>query len=508
MLKHFFKSGSETSRPSVLTGVGRSVRGFEMVAKNISKRIKSEWASIHLARNGSVIVGVKSNGTARCFHFQSLEDLKHGLDSKAICVKNWALCVPRQLCILKSLSLPACNLEEAAQMVEFELSSLIPIPTQYLAYGCTEVSSDANMFKVMVYILRLDQLNSHLEPYVSLGLMPSRILPCSLAIQEWCYRSVDDLNSEPTAIALIDSPHCQILRSVDGRLHKARSLALSGADIDANSRVIAQEILCQLQDASLSQKQNCRIILVASPDVAAGIKDRLTNQIGALAPEAVMVAEVPEIISCDASDSGLPHDANHDHVYGAVITAGLLDLLEHPKVSYLNLVPRDQLAHQARRLRNINYLWTSGLSILFVLFLWLCLLAMNWRIERASRQIEAEIAPIKDIAHSVETKRQQVKALQDQLSDRGQITKLIEELYRFTPKNISLSELDFVNRHTGPVLQIRGQADILANAFGYIEAMRDARLLKEMQIENAQQIAKPGGSIVEFRASCVVKQDE
>jgi hypothetical protein len=54
-------------------------------------------------------------------------------------------------------------------------------------------------------------------------------------------------------------------------------------------------------------------------------------------------------------------------------------------------------------------------------------------------------------------------------------------------------------------LEIKAQADTLSNAFDYAEAMQEATLLQEMQIENAQQVPRPGGSVVEFKALCFIR---
>ena len=121
--------------------------------------------------------------------------------------------------------------------------------------------------------------------------------------------------------------------------------------------------------------------------------------------------------------------------------------------------------------------------------------------------IERQIAPIEYIASTVESKRQRIKAVRNQISNRGQVAKILEELYRYTPRTISISELRFVSRHNGASIAIKGQADVLSNAFEYVNAVSQAELLGTIQIVNAQQIPRPGGSVVEFKAECVVRND-
>ena len=119
--------------------------------------------------------------------------------------------------------------------------------------------------------------------------------------------------------------------------------------------------------------------------------------------------------------------------------------------------------------------------------------------------VEAEIAPIKDVARRIEAKREQVRAIQDQLAHRGLMLKVLQELYEYTPPSISLNELRLTSQEGTTSIWISGQADILSNAFGYTEALKEARLLKELNIENAQQLIRSGGkSVVEFKAECTL----
>jgi len=191
----------------------------------------------------------------------------------------------------------------------------------------------------------------------------------------------------------------------------------------------------------------------------------------------------------------------------ALAAQGLLHLAESCQLPESNLLPVDYQRKQKRRTLLINSIGALVLSLASLVLLWLCLAAANWRIQWAYEPIESEIAPIQHIARSVESKRQQVTAVQQQLSSRGQIMQILTDLYEHTPKEVSLSRLVFVTKPTGATVEIKGQADTLSNAFDYAEVMRKATLLNELQIENAQQVPRPGGSIVEFKAFCVIKDN-
>jgi Tfp pilus assembly protein PilN len=145
------------------------------------------------------------------------------------------------------------------------------------------------------------------------------------------------------------------------------------------------------------------------------------------------------------------------------------------------------------------------LCVFAILCLWLNFAIMNWRIQRACQKIEKEIAPIKHIAADVESKRQKVKAIQAQLSNRDQISEIFSQLYKYSPKQISISQMSYLSKADTASVNIKGQADTLSSAFEYSDAMKDSELLNNIQIINAQQIPRPGGSVVEFKAECTMR---
>jgi hypothetical protein len=118
------------------------------------------------------------------------------------------------------------------------------------------------------------------------------------------------------------------------------------------------------------------------------------------------------------------------------------------------------------------------------------------------------IAPIESVAGGVDKKRQRVRAIQNQLSNRGLITLVFKELYKYTPKNISISRLRFSPKDGGVLIEMQGQADSLQGAYEYTEAMlREAALMNRIEMVKNQVIPRPGGSVAEFKAQSTIRND-
>jgi len=467
------------------------------------RKIKTDWASLTVTGEGQAVVCVECSGTARCLQFDSLEELKKALYSKKIAVKKWAVAVPRSLCILKPLTVPASDMAEVAKMLEFELPSLVPLPPNEIVYGCTRLNKQDNMLKVLVCILKVNVLNEYLGPYEAIGIEPRRITLDSLAVQNW-FSVAGGVTSDAKISVFVEKHRCIVLTCINGDFHMTDEGYLPEGHVGISSREVVQEIFSRQDQLPAWLREKTAILLAGAKEYTSEIESLLRAAPGKAGYEKVRIVESPQIACCQGGNDD--RDGN-GLSFEAVATTGLFELAVNSKLPYSNLLPREYLKRTRLKALLYNYLLTGLLSLLLILLLWLSLVTMNWRIEKRSRMIERQIAPIEYIASTVESKRQRIKAVRNQISNRGQVAKILEELYRYTPRTISISELRFVSRHNGASIEIKGQADVLSNAFEYVNAVSQAELLGTIQIVNAQQIPRPGGSVVEFKAECVVRND-
>lgn len=467
------------------------------------RKIKTDWASLTVTGQGQAVVCVECAGTARCLQFSSLDELRKALYSKKIAVKKWAVAVPRSLCILKPLTVPASDMAEVAKMLAFELPSLVPLPPNEIVYGCTLLNKQDNMLKVLVCILKLSVLNEYLGPYEAIGIEPRRITLDSLAVQNW-FSAAGEVTSNTKTSVFVEKQRCIVLTCINGDFHMTDEGYLSEGQVEISSQEVVDEILSRQDQLPASVREKTAILLAGAKECTSEIESLLRAALGKAGYEKVRIVESPQIACCQSGDDD--RDGN-GFSFEAIVTTGLFGLAVNSKLPYSNLLPQEYRKRARQKASLYNYLLTGLLSLLFILLLWLSLITMNWRIEKRSRMIERQIAPIEYIASTVESKRQRIKAVRKQISNRGQVAKILEELYRYTPRTISISELRFVSRHDGASIEIKGQADVLSNAFEYVNAVSQADLLGMIQIVNAQQVPRPGGSVVEFKADCVVRND-
>ena len=453
---------------------------------------KTSWASVRITPAGSVILCLKSASLSSCLCFENTDQLSEAIRKRQIHVKNWIVSVPDSLCIAKSIELPANDIGQAYKMLEFELSSYLPLPAEELVYGCVPVSKNGNLLKVSVYILKLKTLEDILAKLKSVGIRPSKVMVDSVAVQSWFSQ---DRNSSVTQIDLLfGNKHLFVAAAKDGSFQRHDEIPLQDSSLKSQREQVTEEINHLVAEIS-ADKQQSVLKIAANSDIQLEIKNWFDEKF-----KTIEFLESPGLNSFNKGN--LPEK---DYTFEAIVTQGLVRAAEDSDFVFLNLLPRNVLKRAWQKQLITNAAVTSVLSVFVVLCLWLNFAVMNWRIQRACHRISKEITPIKHIASDIESKRQKVKAIQAQLSNREQISGIFSQLYKYSPKQISISQMSYLSKADIASLSIKGQADTLSSAFEYSDAMKDSELLNNIQIINAQQIPRPGGSIVEFKAECAMR---
>ncbi len=452
---------------------------------------KTRQASVKITSSGSAILSLNSANKSSCLYFENTNQLSEAIRKRQIRVKHWVISVPDSLCITKSIELPATGMDQAYKMLEFELSSYLPLPAEEFVYGCVPASGNEGLLKVLVYILKIKTLEDVLAKFNSIGIKPSKVMVDSSAIGSWFSR---DRDSDASQInILFAKENLFVSAAKDGNLQRYEEISLLNGDLQSQRERITDEINHLAAEFATDKPPILKI--AAKTDIQPVIKNWFDGDYNNV--------EVLELPTLESFVKGLPPEK--DYTVESVVTQGLVKAAEDSDFIFLNLLGRKALKRAEQKQLITNAAVTVVLGVLLVLCLWLNFAVVNWRIQRTCQKITKEIAPIKHIAANVESKRQKVKAIQAQLSNRRQIGEIFSQLYKYSPIQISISQMSYLSKADAASVNITGQADTLSSAFEYSDAMKDSELLNNIQIINAQQIPRPGGSIVEFKAECTVR---
>lgn len=452
------------------------------------EKIKADWASVRITPDQAVVVFTRSKDIARSLYFANIDAFLKSIADKDLSIRKWVLSIPDEVCITKTLDLPAQSLEEAAQMVEFELLSLVPIPADNTVYGCTAVKQEDNIFEVRVCIVRSDILDKLLEPYRQIGINPDKVVSASTAL----FASLPISETKSEICIFLDESKCHLITTLNGNIRSSQCLPISDVRSNATMRELANSIVHREQELK-TFTETIHINLITSIENPEEIVTVLND------------SELHFPVSVINRSTVLPDNKAVPFLEG-VMAAGAYHTISDQRYDHLNLLPASHLNMLKKRRKIKTVAFTAILTIVAIMLLWSNIFIRNWRTSRACQKVQQLIAPIEQIATDVEQKKQLLRALQNQLSTGREITAIFDELYRFSPESVSICDLKYKQKNAKRLLSMTGQTDSLPQAFDYSEAMKKSLLLKQIQITNVQQTPTPGGSIVEFKAECQLQE--
>ncbi|MBN1186540.1 MAG: hypothetical protein JXB49_29965, partial [Bacteroidales bacterium] len=290
-------------------------------------KIKSEWASININQDGSVTVCTKKNGSTQCLWFDSLDELKQGIDKRKVIVKKWAIAIPRSLCFLKSLSFPASTFEEALSMIDFELPSVIPLSMDEIVYGTTFQNQHEHMIDILISIVKQNALIDYLNPLRASGIEPRKIILNSLAIHNWINLRTPS-KKEPVISIIVNDNNCVVQTSNEGNFQKEKELLFLKHTQKELVNNILREILHQREDMDVSIRENITYILTGNEEYVSKIKEHLSSiEHDSRINERITIVPSPGIIHFNNESEKNSVTSNSE----AIISTGLLDLAINSK---------------------------------------------------------------------------------------------------------------------------------------------------------------------------------
>lgn len=471
------------------------------------QKVKADWASLILADSGSVVICTNAKANGGCVWFSSQDQFTEALSSRTLSVKRWAITVPKGLCIEKTLVLPSCDFAEAAKMVEFELSALVPLPSDKIVYGCTLMSQEKNTATLAVTLLRTKALDELLLPYRDMGVEPDLIVVDSLAISTW-FESHDSSNSGQSVNVFMDAQRGILLSSLRGRLQAVEDLVWPGGAektgyADIASHMVRQSTLL----SSVKAAPLCRLVLGGHEHVTRPVKEGLETINAYQGTDDAGVSIVPNPTDVCHPFNG-EKDTSSQLVYECCVAIGAYDLAARSLQPHANLVPADFLRKQERKSRTTHYAVTAGLVVILIALSCVAFVTANGRTKRASKLIESKIAPVAAIAGGVENKRLLVNAIQRQFAKRGRLPQIIDELGRYTAAaSVTIHDFQFECKANECLVDIKGQAPDSAAVWDLPDLMHEAEFLKHIEILDIGTKSDRSGQnrTAEFKLHCLIK---
>ena len=445
------------------------------------KRLQTDWAAVTLSRQGYAVVATRTNGQGRCTCFKDLDTLRQAIEVREVRVRRWIANVPHRLCISKRITLPTTNIEEAVQMAEFELPTVVPLPREELTYCCSLATQQENNLTLWAHAIRLSAFYRHLEPLQAAGIHPDAVLLDTLALHRW----FQDASGPETKHALIFAEHGKegvLLAIQDRHLREVVCWNTQTGDAQTATATAINDVLQKHVNGPADARaiQACTTCLSASnvPAVHNAL-EHACHQSPALE---IHPAILPDPLALCSPWNG-EYGTRNDLVFACSVALGSLQEAESGTAeSYRNLVPAQMRAEQQRQTRKRAVVQIAILASFIVLLGWACLWAMNHRLQRQISLLEANMRPYAQIAGNIESKRLVVAAIDRQLRGRTQLLDVMRDIYQHLPESVYLTQMIYESRYGNASVDMKGYATKAETTLDIPGHMEAAALLNRVRL--------------------------
>jgi Tfp pilus assembly protein PilN len=401
---------------------------------------------IELRSEDMLMSSIQSNFSGNVFtHFKRItnyrsrekEDLRgevtlffksHGLSKD-----NVVLGIPRKEMILRYLDLPAEIADNLKQVVRYQVQSFEPTEEDKFYYDFTLLGNSGTnkRLSVLLVMARKALLDEHLQFLQGLGIRPSAVTGCSMALCNLFLNNRKDLQGKTFVLADLSPQKAELVALHNGAFVYSREV-LKREDQNWNDLVLS-EINEAASTIRLDPEASLERIALAGES-----SEDAHEEIKTAVPECELIGR-----SLQLSFS----EETRGHVQEASASIGLAftGMLRRPLIQ-MNLLPERYRVHQTRW----AYIPTAilGLAVVGLLLA----LGFNQMVHdrKLIRELDAQILALKAPVDRVQALRNQteemekrIKSLDDVLSKRDMNLEILRELADVLPPDTYLASYTY-----------------------------------------------------------------
>lgn len=391
--------------------------------------------------------------------------------------------LPRSQYLVRTLELPSAAASETAQMLRLEVEASLPreFGEAEVAYRLIEASS-TNTQRYEVYAVRREPLTKHLETLQQHGIEPTHVLPTAVVWARYLSRGAAvDVVAVSTEVSA-----CEL------------------ASVHPNGQVASRTIHSTETDAAALQTgliEYLRPLLAQRDDDSPALR---VGWLGGACPAASNGRVVFESLDglMAAED---PQDASFVAPVLAIGARTLSAMQQAPDLATANLLPQSLQQHRLHRASLRAIATIVGCALLGLVLTATALQVAVVRYQAYSADLAAQIAVIRADGEAVGRQLDQLEAVQQARTTRGDFQRVLAGLYEGTPSEVSYNHVELSRDGN---LRLRGQADSLSLPFVLPERLEPLTMFQDVVLRDASQSRRGQGSVVEFHMETRLVREE
>lgn len=433
-------------RPDFLDGIGVFVGATEVALAGVSKRL----FQVRLREARIVSLPPPAQAAERK---QALTNaVREFVAAQEIDPSHAVLCVPRAEAAVTRVLLPAAAQENLAQVLEYEMENLVPLPREEVYWDYSVRPLGIERIEVLLVCVPRETIRGYLDALEEAGVKPRSIGLPSTALADYLTFCRGDV--APGMGVLVETPDAtEIALFAEGRLVASQLVPrASAADAMVLERSLARQLADELLEAertSVYQWSLANGQSVAAPLGEANLVEMARTRLTAA-----------EGFFTDTAPAALP-------AVGAALGA------VREGVSRLNLLPEEN--RQAFDEGPSIVTWVLLVASVILLVVW----GASGMVKDAMlrREVQARLAEVEPDVREVKTIQNDIDQLQQQVdilsAQEGRVTTLLKELTDLIPADAYLTSLNL----RGGRLTLDGQA---RSASDIITALEKSKRFKNV----------------------------
>ena len=360
--------------------------------------------------------------------------------------------IPRSLFLVKELLLPARDTDELEGMIPFELTDLFPVDADELTWDWQTIEvTEEGYTRVRVAATETRELEERLQPTMSLEHTALSVEPSTVSLAN-LYSAVNGGWPE-SCVAIVAAWQDGLDFAVLGPQGVVFDRGVQ-FDRSAGEGALMSEVVSSLAIFSESSRAAdvSKIVVWSTGDPAS-----MANDLQRLTGIAAEIGNTGALIDMEQRV-----DAASAAALGAAVGSLRADGVK------LSLVPPERRQTEQRNRRAASAILTASLVVLALGFAYGALSFRAARLKAHVASLEAYVAEIAPEAGQIDAKRQRLAAIERQLSGRNKVLDVLTELYRVTPRDISLISLEL---DQNGLLTLKGHAQEMYRASEYAEVL-------------------------------------
>lgn len=415
--------------------------------------------------------------------------------------------IPRYLSSVRFLRLPSSSETEIGQILALQSKKYIPYGKEQMVVHYQLVDIDRQGYsEVMLVVVRKEIIKKHLKILEQAGLSVQKIMFGSEALFN-SYLAACPASSagsrQGVLSALVDidysarhnRPIIEIGFVNEGRLVFTRGIVLKQAEGSENSWII-QELR---RSFSAYQGQNKelkleKIILLGSAVKPDGLEKGLYEEFSAPVESIDILEKIPLKRIINLAE---------EFKTGGLSPATVVGLVLNNCEKRLNFLP-EELKERQRSLSWRRSLIKTGLALLLIAFTLYGVSAKKFsQQQRHSEWLKTELERTNPEAARIRSLMEHTALIKKQIDTKGSSLKILRELHRIMPPQISLIELAF---EYGLSLRLKGASFNMPDVTNFVGLLEKSPYFEKVELKYVANKKVEGKQLTDFQIFCSLKK--